>query len=57
MKQTESFVSFTLASNPCNNSDCDQICFKGQGDTQACDCNAGYKLANDKKTCEGKTKK
>lgn len=56
MKQTESFVSFTLASNPCNNSDCDQICFK-QGDTQACDCNAGYKLANDKKTCEGKTKK
>ena len=52
IKQTESFPSFAPATNPCNDSDC-QICFIKKT-TQACDCKAGFKLASDGKTCEGK---
>ncbi|CAH3024316.1 unnamed protein product [Porites evermanni] len=41
-----------VPSNPCSDNNCNQVCYRGQGDTQSCDCFAGYQLNSDGKTCE-----
>jgi len=41
-----------IPSNPCSSNDCNQVCYKKQDNTQACDCFSGYQLGNDGKTCE-----
>lgn len=32
--------------------DCDQVCFINQGNSQVCDCLAGYELESNGKTCK-----
>jgi hypothetical protein len=46
---------FVLDINEClvNNGGCEQICRNVPGSNQ-CTCLSGYRLSNDKKTCEGR---
>ena len=48
------FLSALLATNPCKDSKCEQICYKLDDGTSACECDQGYQLRDDKATCEGK---
>ena len=43
-----------LAADPCaSNHGCQQVCYRGSGNQEACTCFANYELESDRKKCKG----